>query len=403
MKKRYFFIILILLVILVYASNITQLPSRIFLINGENIQLKRVFGVEFKRKNKEVQETWQDKNLETTKMDVMLFGNMKVKEIAVTTYPRIKVIPTGNLIGLKLYTNGALVIGTTEVKNIENKIEKPYESINIKEGDTILEVDHQEIDSTQTLQKIVNESNGRDIEIKYARAGETYTANIKPANTAKDEYKLGLWIRDSASGVGTMAFYEPESKKFAALGHGISDGDTGELLDIQTGELVNSKIVSVSKGRKGIPGEIKGSIAKQATIGTVMQNTNFGIFGSLNENIITNNKYSAGLEIALRDEIELGEATILSTVNNNDTQEYKVEITSIDSENNSNNKSMQIKITDEKLLNNTGGIICGMSGSPIIQNNKIVGALTNVLVSDPQIGYGVFADIKPISSRYVIY
>ena len=393
MKKRYFFIILILLVILVYASNITQLPSRIFLINGENIQLKRVFGVEFKRKNKEVQETWQDKNLETTKMDVMLFGNMKVKEIAVTTYPRIKVIPTGNLIGLKLYTNGALVIGTTEVKNIENKIEKPYESINIKEGDTILEVDHQEIDSTQTLQKIVNESNGRDIEIKYARAGETYTANIKPANTAKDEYKLGLWIRDSASGVGTMAFYEPESKKFAALGHGISDGDTGELLDIQTGELVNSKIVSVSKGRKGIPGEIKGSIAKQATIGTVMQNTNFGIFGSLNENIITNNKYSAGLEIALRDEIELGEATILSTVNNNDTQEYKVEITSIDSENNSNNKSMQIKITDEKLLNNTGGIICGMSGSQIIQNHKIVGALTNVLVSDPQIGYGVFADI----------
>lgn len=393
MKKRYFFIILILLVILVYASNITQLPSRIFLLNGENIQLKRVFGVEFKRKNKEVQETWQDKNLETTKMDVMLFGNMKVKEIAVTTYPRIKVIPTGNLIGLKLYTNGALVIGTTEVKNIENKIEKPYESINIKEGDTILEVDHQEIDSTQTLQKIVNESNGRDIEIKYARAGETYTANIKPANTAKDEYKLGLWIRDSASGVGTMAFYEPESKKFAALGHGISDGDTGELLDIQTGELVNSKIVSVSKGRKGIPGEIKGSIAKQATIGTVMQNTNFGIFGSLNENIITNNKYSAGLEIALRDEIELGEATILSTVNNNDIQEYKVEITSIDSENNSNNKSMQIKITDEKLLNNTGGIICGMSGSPIIQNNKIVGALTNVLVSDPQIGYGVFADI----------
>ena len=190
-----------------------------------------------------------------------------------------------------------------------------------------------------------------------------------------------------------MAFYEPESKKFAALGHGISDGDTGELLDIQTGELVNSKIVSVSKGRKGIPGEIKGSIAKQATIGTVMQNMNFGIFGSLNENIITNNKYSAGLEIALRDEIELGEATILSTVNNNDTQEYKVEITSIDSENNSNNKSMQIKITDENLLNSTGGIICGMSGSPIIQNNKIVGALTNVLVSDPQIGYGVFADI----------
>ena len=393
MKKRYFFIISILLIILIYCTNITQIPSRIFLLNGENIQLKKIYGVDIKKRKKEIQETWQDKNLETSKMDVMLFGNIKVKEIAITTYPRIKVIPTGNLIGLKLYTNGVLVIGKTEVKNIENKIEKPYESINIKEGDTILEVDHQEIDSIQTIQRIVNESQGREIEIKYAREGEIYIENIKPANTTKDEYKLGLWIRDSASGVGTMAFYEPESKKFVALGHGISDGDTGELLNIQTGELVNSKIVSVNKGKKGIPGEIKGSIAKQKTIGTVTQNSNFGIYGTLSENIITNNKYANGLEIALRDEIEVGEATILATINNDETMEYKIEITSIDTENNSNNKSMQIKITDEKLLNSTGGIICGMSGSPIIQNNKVVGALTNVLVSDPQIGYGVFSDI----------
>lgn len=393
MKKRYFFIILILLLILIYTSNITQLPSRVFLLNGENIQIKKVYGVQIKRTNKEIQETWQDKNLETTKMDVMLFGNIKVKEIAVTTYPRVKVIPVGNLVGLKLYTNGVLVIGTTEIKSIDNKIEKPYEGTNIKEGDTILEVDNNEIDSTQTLQKVLNESEGREIEIKYARGGEIYTTNIKPTNTAKGEYKIGLWVRDSASGVGTMAFYEPESKRFVALGHGISDGDTGELLDIQTGELVNSKIVSINKGRKGLPGEIKGSIAKQKTIGTVTKNTNFGIYGILNENIITNNKYKDGLEIALRNEIELGEATILSTTHNGETEEYKVEIASIDSENNSNNKSMQIKIIDENLLNNTGGIICGMSGSPIIQNNKVVGALTNVLVSDPQIGYGVFADI----------
>lgn len=393
MKKKYFFIILILLLILIYVSNITQLPSRVFLLNGENIKIKKVYGVQIKRTNKEIQETWQDKNLETIKMDVFLFGNIKVKEIAVTTYPRIKVIPVGNLVGLKLYTNGVLVIGTTEIKSIDNKIERPYEKSNIKEGDTILEVDKKEIDSTQTLQRILNESEGKEVEIKYARGGEVYTSNIKPTNTAKGEYKLGLWIRDSASGVGTMAFYEPESKRFVALGHGISDGDTGELLNIQTGELVNSKIVSVNKGKKGTPGEIKGSIAKQKTIGTVTKNTDFGIYGNLNESLKTNNKYTDGLEVALRDEIELGEATVLSTISNGETMEYKVEITSIDIENNSNNKSMQIKIIDENLINKTGGIICGMSGSPIIQNNKVIGALTNVLVSDPQIGYGVFADI----------
>lgn len=393
MKKKYFFIILILLLILIYVSNITQLPSRVFLLNGENIKIKKVYGVQIKRTNKEIQETWQDKNLETIKMDVFLFGNIKVKEIAVTTYPRIKVIPVGNLVGLKLYTNGVLVIGTTEIKSIDNKIERPYEKSNIKEGDTILEVDKKEIDSTQTLQRILNESEGKEVEIKYARGGEVYTSNIKPTNTANGEYKLGLWIRDSASGVGTMAFYEPESKRFVALGHGISDGDTGELLNIQTGELVNSKIVSVNKGKKGTPGEIKGSIAKQKTIGTVTKNTDFGIYGNLNESLKTNNKYTDGLEVALRDEIELGEATVLSTISNGETMEYKVEITSIDIENNSNNKSMQIKIIDENLINKTGGIICGMSGSPIIQNNKVIGALTNVLVSDPQIGYGVFADI----------
>lgn len=393
MKKRYFFIIFILLLILIYCSNITQIPSRIFLLNGESIQFKNFYGVQIRNQNKEIQETWQNQSLENTKMDIVLFGNIKVKEIAVTTYPKIKVIPIGNLIGLKLYTNGVLVIGMTEIKNINNKIEKPYENCSLKEGDTILEVDCNEIDSTERLQKIVNESNGKELEIKYARDGENYITNIKPVNTATNEYKLGLWIRDSACGVGTMSFYEPESKKFAALGHGISDGDTNKLLDIQTGELVNSKIVSVNKGKKGIPGEIKGSITNQPTIGTVTKNSNFGIFGELEENIMIDNKYSSGIEIALRDEITLGDATILSTIKNNETKEYKIEILSIDEENNSNNKSMQVKIIDEDLLNDTNGIICGMSGSPIIQNNKIVGALTNVLVSNPQIGYGVFADI----------
>lgn len=393
MKKRYFFIILILIIILLYVTNITQIPSRIFLMAGEKIQFKKLAGITLTKSQNEIQETWQDKNLETSKMDVKIFGTLKVKEVSVTTYPKVKVIPTGNLIGLKLYTNGVLVIGTTEIKSINNEIEKPYELASIKEGDIILELNNQEVDSSKTLQNIVNESKGTKLDIKYTRHGEIYTSSIQAVQTAANEYKLGLWVRDSASGVGTMAFYEPETKKFAALGHGISDSDTGELLDVQTGEIVNSKIVNITKGQKGFPGEIKGSISKQTSIGNVNKNTNFGIFGTVNGTINTLEKYSAGIEIALREEIQEGEATILTTLEDGKTDEYNIKINSINIDNNANNKSMQIEITDERLINKTGGIICGMSGSPIIQNNKLVGALTNVLVSDPKIGYGVFADI----------
>ena len=393
MKKKYFFIILILLIIFIYVTNITQIPSKIFLLKGEKPQIKRIYGITINKSLNETKQTWQDDNYETSSMDVTLFGKIKVKEVSVTTYPNIKVIPTGNLIGLKLYTNGVLVIGTTEIKNINNEIEKPYETSNIKEGDTILELNNQEIDSTKTLQNIVNTSHGEELEVKYTRQGEIYTSKINPSHTNTNEYKLGLWVRDSASGIGTMAFYEPQSKKFAALGHGISDSDTGELLNIQTGEVVNSKIVNITKGQKGFPGEIKGSISKQTSIGSVNKNTNFGIFGTLAEETQTINKYSNGIEVALREEIQEGDATILATLENDKTEEYTVKVTSIDTENNTNNKSMQIQITDKRLLDKTGGIICGMSGSPIIQNNKLIGTLTNVLVSNPQIGYGVFADI----------
>ena len=190
-----------------------------------------------------------------------------------------------------------------------------------------------------------------------------------------------------------MSFYDPTSKKFAALGHGISDSDTGELLNIEKGEMVNSRIITITKGQKGFPGEIKGSISKESSIGRVNQNTNFGIFGNLVETPKTLEKYKDGIEIALRSDIQEGKATIISTLENNKLEEFEIEITDIYQENNSDNKSMKLKITDERLLDKTGGIICGMSGSPIIQNDKIIGVLTNVLVSDPSVGYGVFSDI----------
>ena len=191
-----------------------------------------------------------------------------------------------------------------------------------------------------------------------------------------------------------MTFYEPNSKKFALLGHGITDADTNSLIYIDSGELVTSKVVSIKKGSGGDPGEIRGTIIKQKNIGEVLKNTNFGVYGILNDLTSLNIDVSKKYKVALRDEIKEGKASIIcSTDNTNNVSEYEIEIEKIYNENDYNNKSMLIRITDDKLIEKTGGIIRGLSGAPIIQDNKFVGAVTNVLVSNPKIGYGIFADL----------
>ena len=392
MKKRYIFIILSLFILFIYTTSIMQIKKTNYLIYGEKLKLKKLPGIEIVESKKQVQKVSQNQNYNNSKYDVMLFGNIKLKEISVTTYPKLKVIPTGNLIGLKLYTNGVLVIGTSEIKNINGNIEKPFLIADIKEGDIILELDNKKIESSTDIENITNLSKGNSLLLKYSRNNEICYANIKPVEVENGKYKLGLWVRDSASGVGTMTFYEPETKKFVALGHGISDNDTDKLLDVGNGEIVNSKIVNITKGKQGVPGEIRGSILNETTIGNVIKNSNFGVFGILDNKVSTIDKYENGIDVELSENIELGDATILATAETGIVEEYNIEVTSINLESTDDNKNFQVKITDERLINKTGGIICGMSGCPVIQNNKLIGALTNVLVSDPTIGYGVFAD-----------
>ena len=392
MKKRYIFIILSLFILFIYTTSIMQIKKNNYLIYGEKLKFKKLPGIEIVESKKQVQKVSQNQNYNNSKYDVMLFGNIKLKEISVTTYPKLKVIPTGNLIGLKLYTNGVLVIGTSEIKNINGNIEKPFLISGIKEGDVILELDNKKIESSIDIENITNLSKGNSLFLKYSRNNEICYTNIKPVEVENGKYKLGLWVRDSASGVGTMTFYEPETKKFVALGHGISDNDTDELLDVGNGEIVNSKIVNITKGMQGVPGEIRGSILNETAIGSVIKNSNFGVFGILDNKVPTIAKYESGIDVELSENIELGDATILATTETGIVEEYNIEVTSINLENAEDNKNFQVKITDDRLINKTGGIVCGMSGCPVIQNNKLIGALTNVLVSDPTIGYGVFAD-----------
>lgn len=281
----------------------------------------------------------------------------------------------------------------SEIEGEDNRKYKPYENTGIEEGDRIIKINDRQIDSTDELIETVNMSKGEEIKLEYVHEQETKECSIIPVKQGDNDYKLGLWVRDSAAGVGTVTFYEPSTRTFGALGHGISDIDTGELIDIASGEFVTTRILNITKGEKGTPGKIQGTIENQENIGLISKNTRFGIYGTVDNLSSLNIDTSKEMEVATRDEIKTGKATILCSLDNSTPQEYEIEIEKIFKDNNYDNKSMQIKVTDERLLEKTGGIIQGMSGSPIIQNGKFVGAVTHVLVNEPEEGYGVFADI----------
>ena len=398
-------VLAVLIVIYVYVCNITLLPNSVIIFEGEELNLKTVVGLKIKRANgtnmpviqaSNLGESEQSSKYETAgtfELNLNLFGTIPVKEIDVNVIPKTKVVPMGNLIGAKLYTSGVLVVGMSEIQGDDQQKHKPYEGSGIEEGDMIVEMDSKKIANTDELVETVNSSKGKVIQIKYVRNDETITTSIQPIKSEDNEYKLGLWVRDAAAGVGTLTFYEPSTGKFAALGHGIVDVDTGDIINIANGELVTSNLVAIKKGEKGTPGEIKGSIDSGVTIGNISKNTNFGVFGLVSNKNNLNLNGAKEYEVALRSEIQTGEAEIICELENGKKEKYKIEISKIYTSNNYDNKSMMIKITDERLLQKTGGIIQGMSGSPIIQNGKFVGAITNVLVSDPTTGYAIFGDL----------
>lgn len=406
---KFILTVFLLFIIYCYICFFTSIPENIFLLNNEELELRLPPGIELietTMTNNSSLETLSknftnsemgiasSENINYTNIEVKLFGNITIRNIKIAKLKEIKVVPIGKVIGLKMYTNGVLVVGMTEVEDKNNYKTKPYENSNIKPGDTILEINKKIVEDIDNLKEVVNNSAGKELEITLLRNGKILNTNIVPAQTEESKYQLGLWVKDAATGVGTITFYEPESKSFGILGHGITDSDTNNLINIDSGELVTAKVISLKRGEINIPGEIKGTIINSQTIGEITKNTQFGVFGKLNNLTSLNIDTSKSINVASRDEIKEGEAKILCSINSsNVSKEYKIEIEKIYRENDYNNKSMLIKITDEELLKETGGIIRGLSGAPIIQNEKFVGAITNVLVSNPEMGYAIFGDM----------
>lgn len=299
-------------------------------------------------------------------------------------------IPSGMSIGVKVNTK-VLVVGYAKIETEQGLIDSPALEKNIGIGDTINKVNNIPIDSSKTLAALLNKFQEQKLLVEIERDGEIYTREVKSVKSSEDgKFKLGLWVRDSTAGVGTLTFYDPESNIFAALGHPITDVDTNRILKVNSGKIVNSSIINVKKGQKGLPGELKGIFVNEdKAIGTVSSNTPCGIFGMINNNVdmMRSNK---PMKIAKPEEIKEGRAQIITTVDEKGPKYYDIEILKLLSQDVADSKGMLIKVTDPELLSKTGGIVQGMSGSPIIQNEKIIGAVTHVLVNKPDTGYGIY-------------
>ena len=303
----------------------------------------------------------------------------------------IEVYPGGISIGVKINNKGALVVGYSDISTHEGLSESPGKVAGIELGDIIEEVNGENIETCSDLISKVKTCRNDEMTVKILRGNSELTKKISLIKE-DNEYKIGLWVRDSTAGIGTLTFYDKDSKTFGALGHPITDGDTNVSFNIKSGTLLRSSVLSIKKGERGNPGEIKGLfINENESIGNIEKNTNSGIYGDGSVELINPN-FNKAMTVAYRDEIKEGHAQIITTVEDGGAKAYDIEILKLLPQDEPGSKSMIIKIVDPVLLEKTGGIVQGMSGSPIIQNGKIIGAVTHVLINKPDVGYGIYIE-----------
>ena len=302
------------------------------------------------------------------------------------------VYPLGQIVGIYTKCEGIFVIDTCEIETKDSEFISPASEV-LKEGDYLLQVNGVELTEKEILVKEVEKSNGNPIELSVLRGEEVISINITPILGKNGKYMLGVWVKDDLAGVGTITYYE-EDGDFAALGHGMGDGVTKGLLSVSGGDIYVSNIVGIEKGKRGTPGEVKGVIYYGTSnhIGMLDTNCNEGIFGTLDEDDFKRYCNQNELcQIGKKHEIEIGKAKIISDISG-ERKTYDIEISYVDYLAVNSNKGLHIEIVDTELLELTGGIVQGMSGSPIIQNGKLVGAVTHVLINDPTKGYGIFIE-----------
>ena len=344
-------------------------------------------------KSNSINKSFIVENMKGSKVNLQ--GLLDVQATFIKSKSNIMVYPGGQPIGVKLNTKGVLVVALSDIEGENGKTPSPAANAGVQIGDSIISINDNEINNAEDVALFINKNKNSELTLKLQRKNksEFFEVKVKPTNDSTDgKQKIGLWVRDSTAGVGTLTLYDDKTKKFAALGHPITDADTGTILSVNSGVIISSNIISIKKGTKGSAGELRGIFVDENKIkGQIINNTECGIFGDGTKSLI-NSKFNKPMQIGLRNEIKEGKAQILTTVNGSEPELFDIEIQKLLSQNTSGSKSMVIKITDPKLLAKTGGIVQGMSGSPIIQNNKIIGAVTHVLINKPDVGYGIYIE-----------
>ena len=367
-----------------------KIPDSIVSIEGENISL-RSFAPELAQNSVSVSESANSGRsfARETESTVKICGIIPLKTVSVTTMPAVTVIPCGDIVGIKLYTDGVAVVATDSFTSGGREYSPALRS-GVKPGDIISSVNGKDINTALELQEEINRSSDF-LTLTVKRDGKTEEIKIRPErDSATGTLKLGLWVRDSCAGIGTLTFYRPDTGQYAALGHGLTDGDTGLVYPSSGGELVSASVLSVTKGKKGVPGELCGVLSHDDTpLGNLQSNTGCGISGTLVQKDIADGEKCT---IAPRDSVKCGKAYILSCVGGTDVDKYEIEIERVCDSGEGSSKDMLIRVTDKELLEKTGGIVQGMSGSPIMQEGRLIGAVTHVFVNDPERGYGIFVD-----------
>lgn len=392
---------------------ISDVPSEIFLMDGnsQTLQVGFPFELELEEGEQSVSavtvqgDSLKDKKSYSLSEPLVISGQeegkcnaslkvfgVKVKDIQITVLEEVMLVPGGQSIGVMLHTKGALVVGSMNITSKTGEPVNPAKVAGLQAGDIIEKYNGEEIKDAAHLSELINQDEEGAARLSVRRGDQNLELTIYPVQDAEDGlWKLGVWVRDSTLGVGTLTFYDPASGKFAGLGHAITDVDTGKLLTVKDGEIVESDILEVVKGEEGEPGELRGSFGQNdEVIGTISKNTEYGLYGNTQKQM-QNGIYGA-LPAAKRDEVKVGEATLLCTLDDSGVKEYSCKIVKVNSQGSPEQKSFVVQIDDERLLETTGGIVQGMSGSPIIQNGKIVGAVTHVFINDPTQGYGIYLD-----------
>ncbi|MCI8623676.1 MAG: SpoIVB peptidase [Provencibacterium sp.] len=370
----------------IYTGN--SLPDKYYIAEGEQLTIRSPFSIYPEAENTLLPIEAYSVAGNTYSLQLRMLGAVSVKQVQVQVVDRKSVVPCGIPFGIKMFTEGVIVVGMSDVDTPEGLM-NPAKQCGIQIGDIVTSINGKRVESNEQVGALVQSSGGVPLNLTVKRDSKTFSALLTPVRSSIDgQYKAGIWVRDSSAGIGTMTYYDPKSGCYAGLGHAVCDVDTQLVMPLYSGEIVRASISGISPGHAGTPGELKGMFVESSAMGTLEINNETGVFGKLYGSY----PYHQPVQMAHSYEVEKGPASILCTVEGETPSLFSIQIDRINTSSDAGTRNMVISITDPALLAKTGGIVQGMSGSPILQNGKLVGAITHVFVNDPTRGYAIFAE-----------